>query len=128
MKRNEKQKLNLISIKLSSIRIDLLEKVVLNIWNDNIMPNNSIDCDQLSNEEILIQFRRIFLIQPDLLELIVREDKNDRPWPKNLRLGGGSKGIALLKDVPIFYELWRNINGFPPEFYVPETKATTTKK
>jgi multidrug resistance efflux pump len=60
--------------------------------------------------------------------VLVAEDKDDRPWPKNLRLGGGSKGIALLKDVPIIYELWRNINGFPPEFYVPETKATTTKK
>ncbi|MCF8324961.1 MAG: HlyD family secretion protein [Leadbetterella sp.] len=63
-----------------------------------------------------------------MFRVLVAEDKNDRPWPKNLRLGGGSKGIALLKDVPIFYELWRNINGFPPEFYVPETKATTTKK
>ncbi|MCP9765393.1 HlyD family secretion protein [Lacihabitans soyangensis] len=60
--------------------------------------------------------------------VLVAEDKDDRPWPKNLRMGGGSKGIALLKDVPIIYELWRNINGFPPEFYVPETKATTTKK
>ncbi len=60
--------------------------------------------------------------------VLVAEDKDDRPWPKNLRMGGGSKGIALLKDVPIIYELWRNINGFPPEFYVPETKATTTTK
>lgn len=63
-----------------------------------------------------------------MFRVLVAEDKNDRPWPKNLRMGGGSKGIALLKDVPIFYELWRNINGFPPEFYVPETKATNTKK
>ncbi|HLO45700.1 MAG TPA: HlyD family efflux transporter periplasmic adaptor subunit [Leadbetterella sp.] len=63
-----------------------------------------------------------------MFRVLVAEDKDDRPWPKNLRMGGGSKGIALLKDVPIFYELWRNINGFPPEFYVPETKATNTKK
>ncbi len=63
-----------------------------------------------------------------MFRVLVAEDKDDRPWPKNLRMGGGSKGIALLKDVPIFYELWRNINGFPPEFYVPETKATSTKK
>lgn len=63
-----------------------------------------------------------------MFRVLVAEDQEDRPWPKNLRLGGGSKGIALLKDVPIVYELWRNINGFPPEFYVPETKTTTTKK
>jgi multidrug efflux pump subunit AcrA (membrane-fusion protein) len=63
-----------------------------------------------------------------MFRVLVAEDKEDRPWPKNLRLGGGSKGIALLKDVPIVYEFWRNINGFPPEFYVPETKTTATKK
>ena len=56
--------------------------------------------------------------------VLVGEDKNDRPWPKALRVGGGAQGIALLKDVSIYYELWRNINGFPPEYYV----VTETKK
>jgi multidrug resistance efflux pump len=63
-----------------------------------------------------------------MFRVLVAEDKDDRPWPKNLRMGGGSKGIALLKDVPIIYELWRNINGFPPEFYIPENTSTTKKK
>ncbi len=49
--------------------------------------------------------------------LLVIEDKKEKPWPKQLRMGTGANGIALLKDVPIGYELWRNINGFPPEFY-----------
>jgi hypothetical protein len=35
-------------------------------------------------------------------------------------LGGGTQGIALLNDVPIWYELWRNINGFPADYYHPE--------
>jgi hypothetical protein len=35
----------------------------------------------------------------------------------HLKVGGGAKGMALLKDVTIIYELWRNINGFPPNFY-----------
>jgi hypothetical protein len=26
--------------------------------------------------------------------------------------------MLLLQDVAIGYELWRNINGFPPDFYV----------
>ena len=49
--------------------------------------------------------------------VLVIEDKNDRPWPKGLRMGTGAIGFALLKDVPIWNELWRNINGFPPEYY-----------
>ena len=54
--------------------------------------------------------------------VLVAEDVNDKPWPKLLRMGGGANGIALLKDVPIYYELWRNINGFPPEYYQVEKK------
>jgi multidrug resistance efflux pump len=49
--------------------------------------------------------------------LLVIEDKDDRPWPRQLRMGAGAQGMALLKDVPIWYELWRQINGFPPDYY-----------
>lgn len=51
--------------------------------------------------------------------VLVIEDTADKKWPKNLRMGSGAKGITLLKDVPIYYELWRHINGFPPDFYKP---------
>jgi len=51
--------------------------------------------------------------------LLVVEDPSEKAWPRQLRMGGGANGIALLKDVPIGYELWRNINGFPPEYYKP---------
>jgi hypothetical protein len=44
-----------------------------------------------------------------------------------LRIGGGANGIALLKDVPIWYELWRNINGFPREYYKPEEFGAPSK-
>ncbi len=63
--------------------------------------------------------------------LLVIEDPDEKPWPKQLRMGGGANGIALLKDVPIGYELWRNINGFPPEYYKPagdEKKKNADKK
>lgn len=53
--------------------------------------------------------------------VLVKEDDPTHPWPKQLRMGGGAKGIALLKDVRIYYELWRIINGFPPEYYQSET-------
>jgi multidrug efflux pump subunit AcrA (membrane-fusion protein) len=52
-----------------------------------------------------------------LFRVMVKEDPEDRKWPEVLKLGGGASGIALLKDVPVWYELWRNINGFPPEYY-----------
>jgi adhesin transport system membrane fusion protein len=42
---------------------------------------------------------------------------DDKPWPKGIRVGSGAKSFALLNDVPIWYEMWRNINGFPPEYY-----------
>ena len=37
-------------------------------------------------------------------------------WPKPLRVGSGVYGWALLDDVPIWYELWRQVNGFPPNY------------
>ncbi|WP_207493496.1 HlyD family secretion protein [Aridibaculum aurantiacum] len=63
-----------------------------------------------------------------MYRVLVIEDKSDRPWPKELRLGTGAVGFALLKDVPIWYELWRNINGFPPEYYKPSATKKEEKK
>jgi adhesin transport system membrane fusion protein len=61
--------------------------------------------------------------------ILVAPDKKDVEWPKQLRVGSGANGMALLKNVPIWYELWRNLNGFPPDYYKtndlnkkPETK------
>ncbi len=61
--------------------------------------------------------------------VLVIEDPQDKQWPEQLRMGGGANGIALLKDVRIYYELWRNINGFPPEYYITEpAKEGSDKK
>jgi multidrug resistance efflux pump len=49
--------------------------------------------------------------------VLVKEDPTDKPWPKELKIGAGAQGITLLKNVPVWYELWRNINGFPPDYY-----------
>ena len=51
--------------------------------------------------------------------VLIKEDPTDKPWPPQLQIGTGAEGIALLKDVPIWYELWRNINGFPADYYKP---------
>jgi hypothetical protein len=49
-----------------------------------------------------------------------------RKWPKQIQNGCGAEGIALLNNVPLIYELWRKINGFPPEFYT-SNKAENEK-
>lgn len=54
--------------------------------------------------------------------VLIAPDKKDHPWPKALRMGVAVKTMALLDDVSIFYELWRNINGFPPNYYTPASK------
>jgi multidrug efflux pump subunit AcrA (membrane-fusion protein) len=52
-----------------------------------------------------------------MFRVIVVEDPKDKKWPKQIKMGAGAQGIALLNDVPLWYELWRNINGFPADFY-----------
>ncbi|MBP6385350.1 MAG: HlyD family efflux transporter periplasmic adaptor subunit [Pseudarcicella sp.] len=49
--------------------------------------------------------------------ILVAEDNKIKKWPEQLKIGTGAHAILLLQDVPIWYELWRSINGFPPEFY-----------
>ena len=41
----------------------------------------------------------------------------EKKWPEKLRVGTGANAFILLKDVPIWYEIWRQLNGFPPDFY-----------
>lgn len=57
-----------------------------------------------------------------MYRVLVAEDNSEKKWPEQIKIGTGSQGILLLKDVPIWYELWRNINGFPPDFYTTESK------
>lgn len=63
-----------------------------------------------------------------MYRVLVAEDKTIKRWPDQLKLGTGAKGILLLKDVPIWYELWRNINGFPPDFYTSEKEVVKDKE
>jgi multidrug resistance efflux pump len=61
--------------------------------------------------------------------VLLAPDPNDHEWPKDIRVGSGARTIALLEDVPIWYELWRQLNGFPPNYYQPEGgKMKTAKK
>lgn len=59
--------------------------------------------------------------------ILVVPDPDEEPWPDALRLGSGAEGIALLNDVPIWYEIWRQMNGFPPDFYSIKESAELSK-
>jgi multidrug efflux pump subunit AcrA (membrane-fusion protein) len=52
--------------------------------------------------------------------VLLAPDEKDHSWPTAIRVGSGARTIALLEDVPIWFELWRQINSFPPNYYQPQ--------
>ena len=46
--------------------------------------------------------------------VLVVPDSAEDPWPRQLRLGSGALGWAMLDQVRVGFEIWRRINGFPP--------------
>lgn len=60
--------------------------------------------------------------------VLLAPDQTDHNWPKAIRVGSGARTIALLEDVPIWFELWRQINSFPPNYYQPKNNSTTNSK
>lgn len=60
--------------------------------------------------------------------LLIAPDETTKTWPNEVRIGSGSEGVALLKDVPIWYEIWRQLNAFPPDFYDEENAEELKQK
>ena len=48
--------------------------------------------------------------------ILVRPDTTDQEWPdqRYLRQGVRTNGWVLLNQVPLWFEIWRSMNGFPP--------------
>lgn len=59
--------------------------------------------------------------------ILVQPDPEDFAWPSALRVGSASNNMLLLQDVPIWYELWRQINGFPPDYYDVKNETSSKK-
>lgn len=63
--------------------------------------------------------------------LLVRQTmptpSDDAPWPRQLRQGSGVYGRVILRSVPVWYEIWRQLNGFPPSLE-REPQAEKDKK
>lgn len=58
-----------------------------------------------------------FISENNLYRILVIPSNDSHNWPKQLRVGAGVKTITLLKNVRVWYEIWRQINGFPPDYY-----------
>jgi multidrug resistance efflux pump len=69
-----------------------------------------------------------FISENGKYRVLLAPDPLDHPWPTALRVGSGANTIALLEDVPIWYELWRQLNGFPPNYYQPEKDTAKADK
>lgn len=55
--------------------------------------------------------------------LVVESTAHDDPWPSQLNLGSGVLGWALLDNVTVGFEIWRQINGFPPSLRKPSDEG-----
>ena len=64
-----------------------------------------------------------FISENGKYRVLIAPDESDKVWPKELSIGAGTQTIALLENVSIWFEIWRNLNGFPPNYYKPNTKA-----
>lgn len=68
-----------------------------------------------------------FISDNGKFRVLVMPDITEYPWPDALRVGGGTNNMMLLKEVPVWYELWRQLNGFPPDFYKTSSTAMNDK-
>ena len=90
------------------LRFDGWPAIVISGWPESstgMFTGEVVAIDQFIDEN---GFYRV-LISP-------RAD-TDKKWPDGLRVGTGARAFMLLKDVPVWYEIWRQLNGFPPDYY-----------
>lgn len=60
--------------------------------------------------------------------VLIAEDKSERhAWPEEryVRFGAAVQAWVLLETVPVGYEIWRQLNNFPPELPQGETAGQT---
>ena len=63
-----------------------------------------------------------FISENGKYRILIAPDDAAKEWPKELSIGAGTQTIALLENVPIWFEIWRTLNGFPPNYYKPSAK------
>lgn len=64
-----------------------------------------------------------FISENGKYRVLIAPDQKEPAWPKQLSIGSGAETIALLNTVPVWYEVWRTLNGFPPNYYNPSVTS-----
>ena len=60
--------------------------------------------------------------------VLVSPEESKKLWPKQLRIGTAIRSFVLLKNVFLGYEIWRQVNGFPPDYYTVKDEKKDEKK
>jgi multidrug resistance efflux pump len=69
-----------------------------------------------------------FISDNGKFRVLIAPDNEEKAWPKQVSIGSGAQTLALLGNVPVWFELWRNLNGFPPNYYQPKSTMQKEKK
>ncbi|MFT5253636.1 MAG: multidrug resistance efflux pump [Flavobacteriales bacterium] len=69
-----------------------------------------------------------FISDNGKFRVLIAPDPAEAAWPKQLSIGSGAQTIALLNTVPVWFEIWRTLNGFPPDYYEVPDKASKSKE
>ena len=69
-----------------------------------------------------------FISENGKYRVLIAPDSAEAAWPKQLSIGAGAQTIALLETVPVWFEIWRTLNGFPPNYYQSKSKDDKTAK
>lgn len=69
-----------------------------------------------------------FISKNGKYRVLLAPDHEDHQWPEAIRVGSGARAIALLEEVPIWFEVWRQLNGFPPNYYQPSDSNSKVAK
>lgn len=64
-----------------------------------------------------------FIGENGYYRIIIVPMKDEKAWPSKLSIGTGVNSFILLGEVPIWYEAWRQLNGFPPDYYQSKDKS-----
>ncbi len=60
--------------------------------------------------------------------LLVTPREGEEEWPEQLRMGSGVYGWVMLENVPVWFEIWRQLNAFPPSLKeIPKADEVYTK-
>ncbi len=100
------------------LRFDGWPAIVISGWpkaSTGIFSGNIVAMDQ-------------FIGENGLYRILISPDESEKKWPNELRVGTGVNAFILLKEVPIWYEVWRQLNGFPLDFYQDRDENKTNLK